>query len=153
MTTPASGCSIVSTSDFEGPLASPSKLPDSFTTTTVTAEIEGISNFNSYLSCRNCNKKIRSPDSTIVRRGVCDTRQKKESCIPHFHCQLLLKVPTGTVTVTVFDDVLNKMVSFHSAVLTTELEEVKWTMLSLDAIQVSYKNNSKIVVDMVVFDE
>ena len=153
VTTPASGCSIVSTSDFIGPLASPSKLPNSFTTTTVTAEIEGISNFNGNLSCRNCNKKIRSPDSTIVRCGVCDTRQKKESCILHFHCQLLLKVLTGTVTVTVFDDVL-KMVSFHSAVLTTELEEeVTYTMLSLDAIQVSYKNNSKIVVDMVVFDE
>ena len=154
VTTPASGCSIVSTSDFEGTLASPSKLLDSFTTTTVMADIEGISNFNSYLSCRKCNKKIRSRDSTIVRYGVCDTRQKKESCTPHFHFQMLLKLPIGTVTVTVFDDVLDKIVSFRSALLTTELEEeITCTMLSLDSVQVSYKSNSKIVVDIVVPDE
>ena len=153
VTTPASGCSIVSTSDFEGALASPSKLPDSFTTTTVTADIEGVSNFNSHLSCRKYNKKIRSPDSTIVRCGICDTRQKKESCTPHFYFQMLLKLPTGTVTVTVFDDVLNKIVSFRSAVLMTELEEeITCTMLSLDSVQVSYKSNSKIVVDIVVPD-
>ncbi|CAB3979082.1 Hypothetical predicted protein [Paramuricea clavata] len=154
VTTPPNGCSIVSTSPFEGILVSPSKLPDSFTTTTVIADIEGISNFNAYISCRSCNKKIHSPASTIVKCGVCDMRQKKETCPPHFHLQMLLNTPTGIVTVTIFDDIIAKIVTIDKAVLTTEMEEViTSTMLALPAVEVSFKNNSKIVTDLKVPDD
>lgn len=69
-------------------------------------------------------------------------------------CTLILNTPTGMVTVTIFDDILSKIVTIDAAVLMTEMEEVIMSMMfTLPPVEVSSKNNLKIVTDLKVGDD
>jgi spermidine synthase len=58
------------------------------------------------------------------------------------------------VTVTIFDDILSKIVTIDAAVLMTEMEEVIMSMMfTLPPVEVSSKNNLKIVTDLKVGDD
>ena len=56
-------CTLSEAEDFPEPVAQPLELPDSFTTTKATIEINGLTGFGKYLSCLQCHKKIADGSS------------------------------------------------------------------------------------------
>ena len=88
LTTPKSGCKALETEPFKDNLIQPSQLPESFTSTTTTAEILGIQSFTAYHACCQCKKKITLEKSTILTCHSCGLKQKLKSTIDQCYVHL-----------------------------------------------------------------
>lgn len=147
--TPPQDCSIVLCSPFDGVLAIPAKLPDSFTTATVVGEIQGISNFNQYISCIKCHKKIQADDSAIVKCENCNMKQKKMNCGTNCHLQCLITTDNESITVTMFDDIVKMAFQIGSSKsIKLNEDNVIDAILNLPEVEISYNKSTKIVTEI-----
>ena len=145
LSTPKSGCSITLTDPFEEQLSLPAELPDTFTSTTVLADVIGVSDFSSYQSCCTCNKKVTG-DSPIITCTHCGLKQKRSACDLHFYVKALISTPTAKTTITIFDNTLLKYLSDIEQ-NPTEINGniITELLLSLPQVNISYDAKTKIV--------
>ena len=87
LTTPKSGCKALETDPLKDNLI----LPESFPSTTTTAEISGVQSFTAYHVCCQCKKKITLKKSTILTYHSCGLKQKLKSTIDQCYVNLYVQ--------------------------------------------------------------
>lgn len=123
LSTPKTGCDINQTDPFEERLALPTQLPETFTTTTLKADVIGVNNYFSYHSCCQCNKKVTPEGSGFVKCTNCGLKQKFAMCTTHCNLKGLLKTDDGQITVTVFDKIIQEVFTLMDKKETNMSEE------------------------------
>ena len=143
--TPKTGCVIEPCDPFEEKLALPSQLPDAYTTTTITTEIIGVTGFEKYHSCSQCNKKVFPDNSALVLCKHCSLKQKTKVCEVHLFVKMFVKHDDAKLTLTIFGDVLMKFLEELGKTPDIEEDVITDAILTLPDLEITFDNRSKIV--------
>jgi hypothetical protein len=125
------------------------------------ATIDAVEFLSPFLACITCSKKILSleePESIppLVNCPHCKSRQKATACRRRVSGKVSVSGDDGSqVTVTLFEQILQRLLNIYNAarpesppISCSSLDDASDALLLLGAVELTYNNNEKLVVDV-----
>ena len=141
------------TEDFTEILAVPlTQDTTQFVSTTIEAEILGITSINSYFSCFKCKKKLeQSAAAAYLECNNCHLKQKLKPASQHWYAQVLVQFSDEKkITLTLFDEPIKQILAIQNKESLPTLTEEMLTdsLLSLPAVNFTYNTTTKVVLQI-----
>ena len=131
------------------PLATEEELREgSASTTLMIQSFQCVEKVESYLPCRKCSRRIlQAMGTVVVRCDRCGYSMRTVDCPVHRFASVVMEVTDGSpVHVTVFNDVLEKLVPECKNLSDGEVEEV---LLLMENVMITYDSDTYIVLNAV----
>lgn len=152
LNTAKNGSKITDEEPFQEMLPVTAEMPSS----TVTAELKGITKVACYLCCYKCNKKIEPTPSRIVHCSSCHFKQKQSACHNHWYAQVVFEeVNTKKkINLTLFQDAIKQAIQLNncaeqeSHLTELDIEEVLLTLP--DTLMVTYHKQNRVVTKIAI---
>ena len=131
------------------PLATEEEIRGGFASSTLTIRsFQCVEKVESYLQCRKCSRKILQAMGTpVVRCDRCGYSMRTVDCPVRRYASVVMEVTDGSpVHVTVFNDVLEKLVPDCKNLTGGEVEEM---LLLMENVTITYNSDTCIVLNAV----
>ena len=131
------------------PLATEEEIRGGFASSTLTIRsFQCVEKVESYLQCRKCSRKILQAMGTpVVRCDRCGYSMRTVDCPVRRYASVVMEVTDGSpVHVTVFNDVLEKLVPDCKNLTGGEVEEMS---LLMENVTITYNSDTCIVLNAV----